>query len=261
MDLAKLQQLFQQALITQQASVALQEIIVSGALSPKERLNIYRNSQQAILITALKQTYSVCLALVGEDCFHGLATRFIAQETQNPNNLQSYGARFAEFIETFSTTSKVPYLADVARLEWAILQASIGEDVSSMDFSRLAQISESQQKDLCFYLPKHATLLTSDYPIDVIWQAHQSDHLDEIPVDLQRNQVRLIIWRRQLEILCERLTQEQWFVLRHIQAGDNLDKICQQLMLQPELPSIEAVLPTIMVRGWVAQFTIKIRRN
>jgi hypothetical protein len=32
--------------------------------------------------------------------------------------LLKYGGRFPTFIETFRPTSSLPYLADVARLEW-----------------------------------------------------------------------------------------------------------------------------------------------
>jgi hypothetical protein len=258
MKLARLQSLFQQALLTNEPSApVLQHIIADHRLSASQRLNIYRHSRQAVLVNALKHSYPVCLALVGERCFNGLARCYVTQQSESPVSIQAYGAGFADFVDHFSPADSVPYLADVARLEWAMSQASIGADAPAMDFVGLAQVDETQQKNLCFQLPDNATLLTSDYPVDRIWELHQTDLMANPVVNLPQGEVKLIIWRKQSDILCERLTREQWFVLQAIQNGYNFADICRQYVLQPQWCPIEDVLPVIMTHGWLTGFTIK----
>jgi Putative DNA-binding domain len=265
MKLAKLQSLFQQALLTDEPSSRLQQHITADhRLSADQRLNIYRHSRQAVLINALKHTYPVCLALVGESCFNGLTKYYVTQQSESSVSIQAYGACFADFIDHFPSVDSVPYLADVARLEWGMSRASTGADASAIDFAGLARVTEAQQKNLCFQLPDNATLLASDYPVDRIWELHQTELMANPAaptVNLPQGEVKLIIWRKQLEVLCERLTQEQWFVLQAIQNGHNFADICRQYVLQPQWCPIDDILPVVMTRGWISKFTIKSELN
>jgi hypothetical protein len=262
MKLARLQTLFQQALLTHESSAPLlQQIMADHRLSASQRLDIYRHSRQAVLTNALTHAYPVCLTLVGENCFKGLAARYVIQQSESPVSIQAYGAGFADFIDHFSSADSVPYLADVARLEWAMSRASTEADAPVMDFIELAQVGQAQQKNLCFQLPGNATLLASDYPVDYIWELHQTDLMANPAVNLPQGEVKLIIWRKQSEVLCERLTPEQWFVLHAAQEGYNFADICRQYVLQPQWCPIEDILPVMMTRGWFAGFSIKSRSD
>ncbi len=57
--------------------------------------------------------------LVGEDFFKGAASLFIGASSSHPRPvLIEYGEAFPAFLESFEPARGLPYLADVARLEW-----------------------------------------------------------------------------------------------------------------------------------------------
>ena len=59
-------------------------------------------------------------AVVGADFFRGLARAFVGQSPPDQPVLAEYGAGFPAFIAGHDAARDLPYLADVARLDWAL---------------------------------------------------------------------------------------------------------------------------------------------
>lgn len=89
---------------------------------------VYRNARRAILRNALAGAYPVCRALVGEDCFDALVQdTLLAQPSRSPN-LHHYGDALPAVIARSPLADSVPYLADVAMLEWRVHWAHYAPD-------------------------------------------------------------------------------------------------------------------------------------
>src|SRR6266542_3456863 len=69
---------------------------------------------------ALATTFPTVQALVGEDFFRMLARAFVGQSPPNQPVLAEYGAGFPAFIAGHDAARDLPYLADIARLDWAL---------------------------------------------------------------------------------------------------------------------------------------------
>ena len=104
---------FAQALITPSRPVP--DAIVGEAA----RFAIYRNNVAVGLRDSLAATYPVVASLVGEAFFAEMARAFVAAEPPMSPILIEYGGGFADFIDRFRPADDLPYLSDVARLEWA----------------------------------------------------------------------------------------------------------------------------------------------
>ncbi len=186
--LAQLQQQFLKALQNKtQQDLFLEHVQVNPKLSASQSFAIYQGSINAMLTRALKETYPVCHKLVGEDFFNGMAHYFIQQTPCQQASLFQYGREFAEFIAHFEPAAKLVYLADVAQFEWVWQQAYYASD--TIEFN---------------------ALLSFNYPIYRIWQVNQTNYDGEQQVELTRQKEYLRIYRKQMQVLVQRLSRCAW---------------------------------------------------
>ncbi|MGH8320535.1 MAG: HvfC/BufC family peptide modification chaperone, partial [Gammaproteobacteria bacterium] len=143
----------------------LPETVAGNGLDSEARLQIYRNIIFNNLTAALRTAYPAVLKLVGEDFFSGVAARFIRDYPSSSGNLQDFGAAFPECLAAIPEVAALPYLADVARLEWARQQAYLAADAEPLDPYALGTVPDDRQGALRLTLHPSVRLLESPYPI------------------------------------------------------------------------------------------------
>lgn len=84
---------------------------------------VHRETTLSALTHALETIHPGCRRIVGPEFFHALARRFAAEVPSTSPDLNDYGERFAEWLATFPPARELPYLPDVARLDWALHRA------------------------------------------------------------------------------------------------------------------------------------------
>ena len=94
--------------------------LIGGEVPTADRLRIHRNTMLGALINALALTYPAIQRLVGEDFFAQVAREFILADPPRAALLTGYGAGFPDFLASYRLLDGLPYLPDVARLEWAV---------------------------------------------------------------------------------------------------------------------------------------------
>ena len=103
-------------------------------------------------------------------------------------DLNVYGDRFGPFLAAYPPALELPYLPDVARLEWAIDEAHRATDASPRPDAVLAALSAVASDRLPgarLRLAPHCRLVASDHPILRIWQVNQPgfDGDDRVALD------------------------------------------------------------------------------
>jgi len=145
--------------------------IIGGRVNAAARLAIYRNNVIGNLTRALRLSYPAVERLVGEDFFAVAAQRFIVASPPGVADLNQYGAGFADFLMSFEAAASVSYLADVARLEWAVSRALHAAAASSLTPDALREVPAERQADLCFRAHPSLSLVVVNYPARAIWEA------------------------------------------------------------------------------------------
>jgi len=162
------------------------------------RLDVYRANFRSNLCAALRDVYPVVERLVGERFFEAAARRYIPDHPSASGDIHDYGADFADFLRAFAPAASLPYLADVARLEWGWHQVFHAADDAPLDPALLARVAGEAQATLRFALRPARRLLASPWPVHRIWQANQANQagLAEVPaVDLDEGAARLLVRR------------------------------------------------------------------
>lgn len=142
-------------------------------IGPAHRFAIHRNNMLAGLSRVLEARFPVVRRLVGESFFVALSQAFVAAMPPRSPVLMEYGAGLPAFIGSFPAARDLPYLADMARLEWSLHVASHGPDAEPLDTARLQSVPAEKMPGLRLDLHPTLVLLNSGYPIATIWQANQ----------------------------------------------------------------------------------------
>lgn len=257
MRLAELQRTFRDALTTPDrdgsaVASASTQVAASPGLTAGEHVQIYRRAVLGSLSRALAAIYPVCRQLVGAPFFDGMCSEYIRQTPSRSADLGDYGSSFASFIENFAPVATLPYLADVARLEWHWHRAFHAADEVAFEPHTLDEVPAERQEQLLFALPVSAALLASAWPVHRIWQVNQADWYGDTTVDLDEGAVRLIVWRQGYDMRIDTLTDSEWQLLRAISENRSLG----QLATLTATESLTTLLPACVGRGWISRFSL-----
>lgn len=159
------------------------------------RLNIHRHHVLDSLASALAATFPTVHAVVGADFFRALARAFIGRSLPVRPVLAEYGAGFPAFIAGYDVARDLPYLADVARLDWALNLAFHAEAGGRLVAADLAAIPADRLPSLQLALAPGTALISSAYPLDRIWAASQPGASAD-PVDLGGGGAHLLVLRQ-----------------------------------------------------------------
>ncbi len=198
----------------------------SESPSAKRRFDIYRNNVTSSLVEALKASYPVVCHLVGEEFFKAAATHYVRQEPPRSPLLFRYGAGFALFLERFPPAETVPYLGDIARLEWAWLQAYHAADRAPLSIQTLAEIPPEQLSALRFLMHPSFALLRSRWPVVSLWAAVR-DQEDGPKLDMTRSEEAAVL-RPGYDVMVQLLPHGGYEFLSALESGRSLGEAAQR---------------------------------
>lgn len=221
----------------------------------ESRLAIYRSNTYSNLRAALRDVYPVIVRLVGDDFFAHAASAFIRAHPSTSGDLNDYGDGFGEFLVTFPPAAELPYLCDVARLEWAREKAHYAADHPPLDLSHLATVAAERYGELRFELHPAASLLSSQYPLLRIWETNQPGYSGDDHVDLGSGGVQLLVTRRGLDVVNELLTAAESALLCALAGGQTLDAALSRALLWDSAFDLQACLGVRVSRGDLVDFT------
>ena len=147
-----------------------------------DRVGIYRNAVFANYRNALRASLPVVLRLVGEPFFHAAVDAFVRAHPSVSGDLNVYGDLFGDFLAGYPHAADLPYLADVARLEWAVDEAQRAADVlpaPDQVLAALAATAPERLPALRLRLDPSCRLIASEFPVLHIWQVNQPRRADD----------------------------------------------------------------------------------
>ena len=148
-----------------------------------QRLAIYRANVAASVGKALAAAYPVIRQVVGDEYFDGLTRACLRVVPSASGDLHDYGADFAGFLAEFAPAQSLPYLPDLARLEWAVHRAYGAADAAPWDGAALAQVAPARQAAILLEWAAGTALVDARFPVARVWQIHQPGFDGEFSVD------------------------------------------------------------------------------
>ena len=202
--------------------------LVDG-IDAAERLSIYRNTSVSTLTTALRLTYPAVQKLVGDEFFEGAARVFIEGHPARSAWLDQYGQGFGAFLAQFPPASSLPYLPDVAELEWAVSRALHAPDAIPIDLAQLAALPATASASLRLLAHPALSLVRANAPADAIWHAVlDGDDAALGAIDPADGPVYLLVERRESSVCLQHLGEAAWRFTAALCAGTPLSAALQR---------------------------------
>ena len=187
-----------------------------------ERMAVYSRTIRSNYRNAMSATYPAVRRIVGTSLFHAAVDAYVEAHPSRSGDLNEYGGGFGEFLRHYERAAELPYLPDVARLEWAIDEADRAADsdfAGDAVVAALAQVPADALPDLQLDLEPSCRLVASAFPLFRIWQVNQPAYDGELRVDFTTGPHYLRI-RREANGGCPQGTDGTGIAVERIDAGD-----------------------------------------
>ncbi|MBS0193588.1 MAG: putative DNA-binding domain-containing protein [Proteobacteria bacterium] len=163
-----------------------------------ERVALYRGNLVTAWRKALASAYPVLRAIVGTEFFDALAHVYGHAHPSVSGDLNHFGEHMPAFLADFAPAQSLPYLPEVAALEWLAHRAHYAADAISVSRNTIAALTPDALLDACFAVHPACTWLDSRFPLATIWRAHQLDADDVLPDQPSAGEIALVVrpyWR------------------------------------------------------------------
>lgn len=199
---------------------------------PSKRFAVYRNNVISSLITALTDTFPVLAQLVGDDFFRAMAHCFVQAHPPSTPILTRYGEQFAAFAGDFPPAASLPYLPDVARLEYARVVAYHAPDAEALNRAQIgAALADPERAGTAsFTLHPSLQCLRGNFAAVSLWAAHQGV-LSIESVDPSHTE-HALVWRQGLDVELMQIDTASLIFIEQLQQSQPLGHAAAEAIAQ-----------------------------
>ncbi len=215
---------------------------------PAAALAVHRSNWLGAREQALATAYPALKRVLGERCFATLARDFPAAES----DLNLLGRGFPQWLRVVRCgrpeLAALPYLVDLARLEWAVHAAYFAADDPAPDGGpyRRAQRAPRAYR---FRVSASLSLLASRWPIAAIRRLNCAPGPAK---SVAAGACHLVVWRQRVEPIVAELPAAAWRLLRAAQRGASVAEMLDSGM-RPD------AIGGFVAQGWITG-TMRARR-
>lgn len=223
-----------------------------------QRFAVHRNNVMLSLVDALADEHPVLQTLVGADFFRAMAALYLRCHPPRSPVLLGLGEHLSGFITGFEPAAGLPWLADVARLEWLRIRAAHAADAVPLrtpDAATLAALQDpAQATRLRVGLHPSAAVLASAHAVVSLWAAHQQD--DALwSIDLDRPEAALVL-RPDADVLVLPLSPGAAALAEALQDGQQLGEAVAAALAADAGFDLVHGLALLLQHGAIVQFNL-----
>ena len=108
-------------------------VLGDDRLSAEARVDIYANMYFYRILDALKEDFPATLAVLGDDNFHNLVTGYLLEYPPTEPSISDCGRYLADYLRDHPMREAAPFVADLAKLERAVVEVFSGPDNAALE--------------------------------------------------------------------------------------------------------------------------------
>lgn len=199
------------------------EVVTAPPLgSVEDRWHVYAHGYFARIEEALGDDFRAVRRIVGKDVFAALVDRYLKACPPRSYDLAHAGDRLAIFLERDAVTKALPFLPDLARLEWKMVEAFVAEDARPLSRQDLKQMDPARVAELRLRLHPSAALIRSKWPLCDLWALWKREDDDEVSVEVEGRPSAVLVYRHGFQVKSEALEEEAASLVESARAGVSL---------------------------------------
>lgn len=218
---------------------AIAAFVVDDGLAATERLGIHRNTFVSVATRALRLNHPATVRLVGDDFFDATARSYVEAQPPASAWLDRYGETFADFLAGWPAASSIAYLADVARLEWAVSCALHAPDAGALDpaaLADLATLAPDAKAKVRFIAHPALHLVHARAPADAIWRAVLArDDAALAAIDVATGPRWLLVERTAQGVEVLSMREDEWRLTSELCSGRTLQQVLDASCDSPDV--------------------------
>jgi hypothetical protein len=239
------------ALASAPTARSLEEIVRGNErLTPIEQLDIYREQFWLRHVDVLRDDFASIERLVGGEAFEELARAYLAARPSASFTLRDLGAELPAFVADTAPWAADPLVFDLARVEWAFVEAFDGPDaLAALDPSALPGVTEDAWPAATIGLHPALQRLTLAHPAHDYRAEVRKNEPAERP---ERRRCHVVVYRGPEVLHAVEVEADAGAILDALAAGTPLGEACVRVAEASGAPraDFEAKLG-----GWFSDWT------
>lgn len=227
-----------------------------GGVSGLERLEVYAKGYIARVHESLTESFEAVGHVLGHGMFVKLAEDYAAEYPSQNYNLSLLGSNLSSFLKTYDAVKELPFLPDLAEMEWKIAEAFHTFDRPVEGLEILSTLSGGDLEKIKIEFQPHVQIVKSEWPIWDIWHVRK-EPVEKIKVDLINRPQQVLIYRNQWRVKCEAIDPVQFLLLEGLLKMENLGQVTDTLLEKhDELPETANYFSHWVQSGMIAHIYI-----
>lgn len=198
-----------------------------GALSSgtgiclENRMKVYRNNVIRGLSDAVTAAYPVTEKLTGKNFMKAATRAYVIRNFPEQGNLNLYGATFPDFLAQYEPAQHIPYLPDVARMEWAWEESYYAPDDTPLAPEVLQKLETDTLPLIKLSFRASVRFVESSYPLDEIYDichAAENDPSEDM-INISQRGAKMLVFRHDYTVEARRLDEAEYSFLTTLYDG------------------------------------------
>jgi len=208
----------------------------------QQGLAIYRRNLMANAGRSLSISFTTIFELLDSDISALLVKDFLKTSLPTQGDWAQWGEGLPSFIANTELGNQYPYLADCALLDWTIHQALHGYE-QVLEQASLQRLADTEPENIICHFNSNVTLISSDYPIADIFNAHHSVDEKQREIALQQaqqmllappNQQVYLVYRREFQPMVKSLSNTQAIFIEQLLVKKSLSSALDSVSADDE---------------------------
>lgn len=228
------------------------------------RVSVYANAYFTRIHDCLRDDFPALAASLGADAFHDLVKTYLMRHPPRHASLRYAGMHLAEHLSTppyAAIFGRVcGWAADLAALEWAILDAFDARDAAPIDRRGLANLPSEAWDGLQLVAVPSLRRIECEWPVHGVRMRFDAGGPEAITIapPIAREASQILVWRRDERVYHREVDRIEWAALDAWSAGASFGGICERLAVlvgARETPRVAAgLLARWLERGLIADY-------
>jgi hypothetical protein len=231
------------------------EALVLGdeRLSAFKRVDIYANAYFYRLLECLGEDFPATLAVLGADNFPALVKEYLLEHPPTEPSILYAGLYLADFLNDHPFTERWPFIADLARLERAVLEVFHAADTPALALETLHAVPSEDWPALKLRTHPAVEIVHSEWRIaDVLQTVEQGLEW----TDPEHEEASVLVWRQNALVRYRSLEPVERDALVLISKGASLASVCEAVAASAEESNHVGLIGQLIAR-WLADGIIK----
>jgi len=226
------------------------DVLIRGdtRLSPTERIGIYANMYFYRLLDAIKEDFPATSKVIGDVKFHNLITGYLVAHPPSHSSITEASRHLVEFAGNSQLLDEFPFVADLIRLERALVDVFLGPGAEPLNFDDLRAIPSRGWSSLRIDTHPATRMLDCEWRVSEVLRAVEREQSFESPV---REPTPILVWRKNCDVHYRALDGTERSAFEVIRRGIEFGALCEAIAAETGEATAPAAINRMLSRWLV----------